>query len=258
MSAIVSNSSSNSSGTVLSHQEGVTRAFIPFKQSPISRRWELQATVQVPEDSLRNSAYEDFAAGFTILHSRAAAPADWAVDDSAMFYRPANESFMITRDVALSRTNINTDPEVGKLRLWNVSSTDEEGKQSYAIQNLDIRAFMDGSFFEVYVNDVLTISTHIYYWYPDSTRMGFYLQFASNCSSALDTTVNFSNISLWEGVPDVFPERPTQAELLIDTAAGFVEPPNNPNVPLVYDGVGAPPLPPAENLPYGIDLSTVE
>lgn len=249
----------NCSNMEVTQQQGVTRAFIPFKQSPRSRHWELQATIQIPEISLRNKDYADFATGFTLLHSSASAPLDWPLDDAAMLYRPSNESFMITRDVALGRNNVNTDPEVGKLRLWNISTTDAQGKQSHAVQSLDIRAFMDGSFFEVYVNDVLTISTHLYYWYRDSTRMGFYFQFPDTLrNSTLDTSVTYSNVSVWEGVPNVFPKRPTQAELLIDNNSGFVQPPNNPNLPLVYDGVGAPPLPPAENLPYGIDLSTVE
>ena len=176
-----------------------------------------------------------------------------------MLYRPSNETFMITRNVALGASNVNTDPEMGKLRLWNTSSTDSAGNTSYSIQSLNIRAFMDGSFFEVYVNDVLTISTHIYYWYKDSTRMGFYLQFPETLqNSTLDTGVKFSNVSVWEGVPNVFPKRPTNPKELIDDGVGFVQPPNNPNVPLTYDGIGAPPLPPAENLPYGTDLSTVE
>ncbi|THW80295.1 Arabinanase/levansucrase/invertase [Aureobasidium pullulans] len=250
---------SNCSGVEFTKEEGVTRAFIPFQQSPHSRHWELQATVDIPESSLRNEEYEDFAAGFTLLHSGASAPSNYSVDDAAMLYRPSNETFMITREVALGRDNVNTDPEMGKLRLWNISSTNTEGKQSYAIQSLNIRAFMDGSFFEVYVNDVLTISTHLYYWYKDSTRMGFYLQFPDTlANSTLDTGVKFSNISVWEGVPNVFPKRPTKPAELIDNGVGFVQPPNNPNVPLTYDGVGAPPLPPAENLPYGIDLSTLE
>ncbi|KAG9601740.1 Arabinanase/levansucrase/invertase, partial [Aureobasidium melanogenum] len=255
----VSSIQSNCSNVEFTQKEGVTQAFIPFKQSPHSRRWELQATVEIPSPSLRNEEYEDFAAGFTILHSSASAPANYSIDDAAMLYRPSNETFMITRDVALGSDNVNTDPEMGKLRLWNISSTDAQGKQTYSIQSLNIRAFMDGSFFEVYVNDVLTISTHIYYWYKDSTRMGFYLQFPETLkNSTLDTGVKFSNVSVWEGVPNIFPKRPTNPKELIDNGVGFVQPPNNPNVPLTYDGVGAPPLPPPENLPYGIDLSTVE
>ncbi|THY89992.1 Arabinanase/levansucrase/invertase [Aureobasidium pullulans] len=175
---------SNCSGVEFTKEERVTRAFIPFQQSPHSRHWELQATVDIPESSLRNEEYEDFAAGFTLLHSSASAPSNYSVDDAAMLYRPSNETFMITREVALGRDNVNTDPEMGKLRLWNISSTNTEGKQSYAIQSLNIRAFMDGSFFEVYVNDVLTISTHLYYWYKDSTRMGFYLQFPDTLATS--------------------------------------------------------------------------
>lgn len=251
--------SSNNSHVELSQEDGVTKAFIPFKQSPHTRRWELQATVQIPSTSLRNQSYDNFVAGFTILHSQASAPTNWSTDDAKMFYRPTNETFMITRDVALGSDNVNTDPEAGKLRLFNISSTSPNGTQTFEIQNLSIRAFMDGSFFEVYVNDVLTISTHIYYWYKDSTRMGFYVQFPEMMRNAtLDTEVKFSDVKVWEGVPNVWPKRPTDPKLLVDDTTGFVEPPRNPNVPLTYDGVGSPPLPPAEYLPYGIDLSTVQ
>jgi beta-fructofuranosidase len=255
----VNSITSNRSGVEITKEKGVTQAFIPFHQSPSSRHWELQATIQLPSSSLRNENYTDFAAGFTLLHSSASAPANLSTDDAAMLYRPSNETFMITRNLSLGASNINTDPEMGKLRLWNISSCDAAGTPSFSIQNLSIRAFMDGSFFEVYVNDVLTISTQLYYWYHDSTRMGFYLQFPSSMqNSTLDTEVKFSGVSVWEGVPNVFPKRPTDPKLLIDEGVGFVEPPKNPNVPLVYDGVGAPPLPPVENLPYGVDLSTVQ
>jgi beta-fructofuranosidase len=251
---------SNRSGVELTQKEGVTQAFIPFNQSPNSRHWELQATVHLPSSSLRNDAYTGFAVGITLLHSSSSATPNHPIDDATMLYRPSNETFMITRNLALGPSNINTDPEMGKLRLWNISSTDAiTGNQSYSIQPLNIRAFMDGSLFEVYVNDVLTISTHLYYWYRDSTRMGIYLQFPDslqNCT--LDTRVQFSDISVWEGVPNVFPKRPTDPRDLIDEGVGFVQPPRNPNVPLTYDGVGAPPLPSMENLPYGINLSTVE
>jgi beta-fructofuranosidase len=255
----VNSITSNRSGVEITKEKGVTQAFIPFHQSPSSRHWELQATIQLPSSSLRNENYTDFAAGITLLHSSASAPANHSIDDAAMLYRPSNETFMITRNLSLGASNINTDPEMGKLRLWNISSCDAAGTPSFSIQNLSIRAFMDGSFFEVYVNDVLTISTQLYYWYHDSTRMGFYLQFPSSMqNSTLDTEVKFSGVSVWEGVPNVFPKRPTDPKLLIDEGVGFVEPPMNPNVPLVYDGVGAPPLPPVENLPYGVDLSTVQ
>jgi beta-fructofuranosidase len=255
----VNSITSNRSGVEITKEKGITQAFIPFHQSPSSRHWELQATIQLPSSSLRNENYTDFAAGITLLHSSASAPANHSTDDAAMLYRPSNETFMITRNLSLGASNINTDPEMGKLRLWNISSSDTQGNQSYTIQSLNIRAFMDGSFFEVYVNDVLTISTQLYYWYKDSTRMGFYLQFPSTMqNSTLDTEVKFSGVGVWEGVPNVFPKRPTDANMLIDEGVGFVQPPRNPNVPLTYDGVGAPPLPPVENLPYGVDLSTVQ
>lgn len=246
----------NGTGAQLTHPGNVTNAFIPFGQSPSSRHWELQATIEIPSIALRSAEYADFAAGFTILRNNPSQPADWPLENASMYYRPTNESFMIGRDVALSRDWVNTDPEVGKLRLFETMSPN--GTTSY--EKLHIRAFLDGSFFEVYVNDLLTISTRIYYWYADSTNMGFYLQWPeawNNNATAVpaDTTVSFSNITVWEGAPNVFPYRPTSTELLIQNNTGFVLPTPNVNEPLQYDGVSAPPLPPASDIPKGLSPS---
>lgn len=245
----------NTTGVDITRSGNVTEAFVPFVTSPRSRHWEMKAIISIPSSSLRELAYEDFAAGITVLRSNPSQPADWPTEKSSIYYRPSNESFIVSRDMALSRDNINTDPEVGKLRLWQTISDRNES----LFQALHIRAFLDGSFFEVYVNDVLTISTRIYYWYADSTDMGFYLQFPSNWQSSnnataatRDTEVTFSNVQVWEGVPNIFPLRPTSSELLIQNNTGFVQPPDNPNLPLFYDGVGAPPLPPNSAIPAGL------
>lgn len=244
----------NGTGAQISNNGLVTNAFIPFSQSPRSRRWEMQATVEVPSSSLRQADYQDFAAGFTILRNNQSLPADWPAENSSIIYRPTNESFMVTRDLSISRDFLNKDPEVGKLRLWESDS----GNGSTTYEKLNIRAFLDGSFFEVYVNDVMTITTRIYYWYEDSTDMGFYLQWPTawnTANSTRDTTVSFSDVKVWEGAPNVWPYRPTVPELLIQNKTGFLEPPNNPNLPLYYDGVGSPPLPPTSAIPIGLSAS---
>ncbi|KAE8210028.1 hypothetical protein CF327_g6045 [Tilletia walkeri] len=123
-------------------------------------------------------------------------------------YQPSNESVAITRDLSLSSDLIHKEPRFGTLRLWDTRS---EGEELFTTEPLNIRVFMDGSALEVFINDVFVMSTRIYYWYPDSTQMGFWYRLPKNIPSdtSCDTfNVSWSNVQVWEGLFDAYPKRP--------------------------------------------------
>ncbi|CAD6891130.1 unnamed protein product [Tilletia controversa] len=203
--------------------------FVPFAQSPTSRHWEMEATLNFNPKALRNAKVADFAAGITLMSGR---------NESAMLsYQPSNESVAVTRKLALSSKLIIKKPQYGTLRLWNTTS---DNGTSFATQSLNVRVFMDGSALEIYINDLFVLSTRLYYWYPDSTKMGFFYRLpagaVANASNDL-FDVSWSNVSVWEGLFDAYPNRSKDPVDLgvYDTPIGFPQPTANPNGPLRYD-----------------------
>lgn len=86
---------------------------------------------------------------------------------------------------------------------------------------------MDGSIVEVYANDVTVITTRAYPWLLASKGAGFLVQ-----NGDTDSTVYYSDVELWDGLIDAWPDRPT------DTRKG-----------LVYDG-------PLTNGPWNLWVGT--
>ncbi len=88
-----------------------------------------------------------------------------------------------------------------------------------------MRVFVDGSAIEIYINDVFVLTTRGYYWYEDSTRIGFVYQVPhSNSSSQSEqgVEVKFSNTTWWEGLIDAYPNRPKDKQQLINQAIGYL------------------------------------
>ncbi|KAE8251618.1 hypothetical protein A4X13_0g3917 [Tilletia indica] len=204
-----------------------TNVFIPFGCSPSSRHWEMQATMSFQSNALRNIKTTDFAAGVAIMKGRN--------ESVILSYQPSNESVAITRDLALSSDLIHKEPRFGTLRLWDTRS---EGEELFTTEPLNIRVFMDGSALEVFINDVFVMSTRIYYWYPDSTQMGFWYRLPKNIPSdtSCDTfNVSWSNVQVWEGLFDAYPKRPKNPIDASSASIGYPQPEPDPNVPLFYD-----------------------
>ena len=100
--------------------------------------------------------------------------------------------------------------EIGKLRLWNITTGGTTIRE-----DLNITIIVDGSVVEVYANDVTVITTRAYPWLLASKGAGFLVQNGGDA----DSTVYYSDMELWDGLIDAWPDRPT------DTRKG-----------LVYDG----------------------
>ncbi|KAE8216261.1 hypothetical protein CF327_g562 [Tilletia walkeri] len=223
-------------GAQIKKDSNGTHVFVPFSRSPSGRHWEMEATLKFNSKVLRNVNVSDFAAGITLMSGS---------NESAVFsYQPAKENVMITRDLALSSDLIYKDPQNGTLRLWDV----KDGK-SFSTQSLNVRIFMDGSALEVFINDVFALSTRLYYWYPNSTQMGFWYHLPQGSAEDDMLSVSWSNVQVWEGLFDAYPKRSKNPVDLgvYDSPIGYPQPPANPNGPLYYDD--------SYNIPSGVNGS---
>ncbi|KAI0153785.1 glycosyl hydrolase [Pestalotiopsis sp. NC0098] len=238
--AVVFTPSRNESGDEIIAKNGERQIYRALEQSPDSRHFELETTISFPNASLRNEEeYGSFSAGISIFRSVAGVePGSDGFEDVSVVYRPANESIMIQRNTAIRNTTVNHDPEVGKLRLW-----ERRANGTTQLDDVKMRVFLDGSTLEVYVNDVMAISTRAYYWFPDSTRVGYVYNVPEGfAASDADAAVAFRETSWWQGLVDAYPERPKNKWELIRQLMGYPEPENNPNNDtIIYQGVGDPP-----------------
>ncbi|KAK0530606.1 hypothetical protein OC842_003878 [Tilletia horrida] len=203
-----------------------TYVFVPFSHSPSGRHWEMEATLTFDSKVLRSANASTFAAGITLLSGHN--------ESAVLSYQPSNESVAITRDLALSSDLIYKDPQVGTLRLWDVKKGN-----GFTTESLQLRVFMDGSALEVFINDHFVLSTRVYYWYKDSTKMGFWYRLPAgiDASPSDEFKVRWSNVKVWEGLFDAYPKRSKNPiDLGVYTAPiGYPQPPKNPNGPLYYD-----------------------
>ncbi|KAF3019389.1 hypothetical protein E8E14_012122 [Neopestalotiopsis sp. 37M] len=239
--ATVFTPSRNNSGDEVTIKDGERQIYRALEQSPDSRHFELETTISFPNASLRSEDYGSFSAGISIFRSvKGVEPGSDRFEDVSVVYRPANESIMIQRNTAVKNSTVNRAPEVGKLRLWERRVN---GSTTTHLDDVKMRVFLDGSTLEVYVNDVLAISTRAYYWFPDSTRVGYVYNTPEGFSKTdAEAEVTFGQTSWWQGLVDAYPERPKDKWELIRQLMGYPEPANNPNNDtIIYQGVGETP-----------------
>ncbi|KAF7593853.1 hypothetical protein BBP40_010663 [Aspergillus hancockii] len=206
--AATSNNSFVEPGRTL-HDAGV----VPFRRSPVTKFFVIDASISFPK-SARNSSVK---AGFQILSSE--------LESTTIYYQFSNESIFIDRSntsaAALTTPGIDTAPESGRLRLFDVQGhCDKEGKgkkdkgkegkdhdkpEGYgddddaAIETLDLTIVVDNSVLEVYANSRFAISTWARTWYANSTDISFF----HNGEGA----VTFSDIRVSDGLYVAFPQR---------------------------------------------------
>ncbi|KAK7049398.1 hypothetical protein VNI00_005999 [Paramarasmius palmivorus] len=161
---------------------------IPFTEPPKSRHYVLEASLTFPQ-SARNAS--DFRAGFQILSSE--------FERTTIYYQFSNESLIVDRTnssaVALTTGGIDSRNEAGRLRLWDVK--EENGVK---LESLNLQIIVDNSIVEIYANNRFTLSTLVLPWYDASKGISFYAEG--------EGTVTFSNVTVYEGLVDAWPERP--------------------------------------------------
>ncbi|KXS13325.1 glycoside hydrolase family 32 protein [Gonapodya prolifera JEL478] len=119
-------------------------------------------------------------------------------------YDPSYEAVVVYRQNSSIVKDFVNSTEIAPLRLWTLKSTGSR-------QSLSFKVFCDNSLIEIYVNDVLTLTTRVYPWADDATEVGAWL----NVGQA-----SFWNFEAWD----------------LSSANAFPNRPLNTSLPLVWDG----------------------
>ncbi|KAF2847126.1 glycoside hydrolase family 32 protein [Plenodomus tracheiphilus IPT5] len=156
-----------------------------FDHSPSSKHYMLSASMNFPSRS------GDLKAGFEILSG--------AHEKTRIYYQFSNESIVVDRSnssaVASTTNGINTENESGKFRLFDVPSGSGNGT---LVEKLNMTIVVDGGVVEVHVNNRFALSTWVWSWYEDSRDITFIVEGGE---------VEFSDITVWEGLVDAWPKR---------------------------------------------------
>ncbi|KAF5026128.1 hypothetical protein F66182_1776 [Fusarium sp. NRRL 66182] len=159
---------------------------ITFESNPESKFYVLKSSLSFPQ-SARDS---DLKAGFQILAGENEA--------TTIYYQFSNESIIIDRSntsaAALTTNDIDSRNEAGRLRLFDVVVDGEE-----KMETLDLTIVVDNSIVEVHANNRFGVSTWARSWYADSTNIRFFHSGSGD--------VTFSNVTVYEGLTDAWPDR---------------------------------------------------
>jgi beta-fructofuranosidase len=172
--------------TIITQPGGTRSSSSAFEKSPQSNHYLLTATLTFPTRTNTTRA------GFSILSG--------PHENTNIYYQFSNESLIIDRSnssaAASTTPGINTDNESGKLRLFDVL-----GENGAEVERLDLTIVVDGGVVEVHANGRVAVSTWIWSWYENSRDVGFFVQGGK---------VEFSNVTIWEGLVDAWPGRSEQ------------------------------------------------
>ncbi|PVF95784.1 Arabinanase/levansucrase/invertase [Serendipita vermifera] len=166
--------------------------YVPFPTQPTSRFYAINANLQFNGNDVNTLPR----AGFRVLAS------DQEYTD--IWYDVANETLIIQRDHSSLITACTCNgTEYGKLRLWNIVSPGGGTTR----QSLNFTIVVDNSVVEVYANDVTVITTRVYPWLSASKGCGF-LATPGLGGSGGNASVTYTNVELWDGLINAWPERP--------------------------------------------------
>lgn len=159
-----------------------------FAESPTSRYFILTANLTFPS-SARTS---DLRAGLRILESEH--------ESTTIWYKLANETLLVDRSnssataATTGGTKVDIRPEKGLLRLFDLLEDGEE-----TVETLRLTVVVDNSIVEIHANDRFALSTWIKPWYSASNNISFFSEGTGS--------VEFSEITIHEGLYDAFPHR---------------------------------------------------
>lgn len=126
-----------------------------------------------------------------------------------IFFNPSNNSIAVDRSHSSLINMFANDTHEGYFKPYTLR--EKNGKN--VTESIQMSIFVDGSLVEVYVNERFALTTRIYPSRKDSTGVALY--------SAPGAKVEYSNIEIWDGLLNVWPERPENSSslLVFDTAA---------------------------------------
>lgn len=123
-----------------------------------------------------------------------------------------------------------TSDEVGRLRLWPIQ---DPITNITTLESLNLTVVVDNSIVEVYANEQAVITTRVYPWLLNSTGVSYLVQAGKHWnttsshlynsqeseetstgdSNFLPHSVTFSNVELWDGLLNAWPNRPRDSSL---------------------------------------------
>ncbi|ORY65647.1 glycosyl hydrolase [Leucosporidium creatinivorum] len=159
----------------------------PFEQQPTDRYYVLKGQF----DFERNSTGS---VGFRVLASDS--------EYTDILYDPVAQNLTVAREMSSLVNSYDNTTELGKLKLWRTLGSNTT--------TLNLTVIVDNSVIEVHANDEFALTTRVYPWLSNSTGTGF---LSSNVSGS---AVKVSNVELWDGLVDAWPERST------NTSTGLV------------------------------------
>lgn len=98
--------------------------------------------------------------------------------------------------ISASTNGIDTRNEAGRLRLWNIK---DPSTGSEAVEILQLQIIVDNSIVEIFANGRFALSTQVYPWYANSTQVSYFVKGPA--------TISFSEVKIYEGLVDAWPER---------------------------------------------------
>lgn len=169
-------------------REITSPSLIAFSQSPTSRYFVLTANLTFPSSARTG----DLRAGLRILESEH--------ESTTIWYKLANETLLVDRSnssaaaATTGGTKVDIRPEKGLLRLFDLLEDGEE-----TVETLRLTVVVDNSIVEIHANERFALSTWIKPWYSASTNISFFSEGTGS--------VQFSEITIHEGLYDAFPNR---------------------------------------------------
>jgi len=182
-------------GMTFSGGGSTTESYKPFATQPNGRFYAISATMDfVYEANATTAAYPYV--GFRVLAS------DQEYTD--IYYDIGNEVLNVARARSSLIASYNNNTDYGPLRLWQLK---DPKTGAISRQPLQITIVVDNSIVEVYVNDNFAITSRVYPWLSASVGAGF-ISWGGSGGSAKAVV---SNVELWDGLLNAWPDRPYDA-----------------------------------------------
>ncbi|MBW0521416.1 hypothetical protein O181_061131, partial [Austropuccinia psidii MF-1] len=164
--------------------------------------------------------------GFRILASKH----EW----TDVYYDPNEECLIVDRSKSSAIPSFGKADEKAKLRLWPISNPDT---QTIEYESLDLTIVVDNSVIEVHANERAIITTRVYPWYEESIGVSYLAQGPQTVVEEVHSaklpfisekqtwtavhqnthfeshSVHFSNVELWDGLLNAWPNRPHDTSL---------------------------------------------
>lgn len=127
-----------------------------------------------------------------------------------IFFDPSNNTIVFDRTHSTLISQFLNTSYVGYFEPYQMAA--KKGSQP-ATEPIEMDIFVDGSLVEVYVNDRFALTSRIYPSREDSTSIALF--------SADGVDVTYGDIEIWDGLLNVWPDRPLNSSslLVFDTPA---------------------------------------